>query len=128
LNGLGSAAGAATDFISTVARGIKDLINNDIIDPIRGIHISWKGFHGIGKFDIHPFGFLPRLHSGGVFRAPTAGGEGLALLKDRETVLPPGVSPQSGGSFIFNNFAPLSPRTIDDARRRWLKRNGAFAA
>lgn len=33
---------------------------------------------------------IPTLHSGGMFRAPTPGGEGLALLKDREVVLPAG--------------------------------------
>jgi tape measure domain-containing protein len=33
---------------------------------------------------------VPMLHAGGVFRAPVPGGEGLALLRDRETVLPPG--------------------------------------
>jgi hypothetical protein len=33
---------------------------------------------------------IPRLHSGGMFRAPTPGGEGLAILKDRETVIPAG--------------------------------------
>ena len=33
---------------------------------------------------------IPRLHTGGVFRAPTRGGEGLAVLKDRERVTPAG--------------------------------------
>jgi Flp pilus assembly pilin Flp len=38
---------------------------------------------------------IPRLHGGGVFRAPGGTREGLALLKDRETVLPAGA--RSGG-------------------------------
>lgn len=35
---------------------------------------------------------LPKFHDGGVYRAPTPGGEGLAILKDRERVLSPGES------------------------------------
>ncbi|MFA5760119.1 MAG: hypothetical protein WC942_12320, partial [Clostridia bacterium] len=31
----------------------------------------------------------PSFHEGGMYRAPTLGGEGLALLKDREIILPP---------------------------------------
>ena len=46
------------------------------------------------------FGFklaeIPLLHGGGEFRAPTPGGEGLALLRDREVVLPAGAAPGSG--------------------------------
>ena len=33
---------------------------------------------------------IPLFHQGGVFRAPRPGGEGLAILRDRETVLQPG--------------------------------------
>ena len=33
---------------------------------------------------------IPEFHTGGVFRAPRPGGEGLAILRDRETVLQPG--------------------------------------
>jgi phage-related minor tail protein len=43
---------------------------------------------------------IPRFHQGGVFRAPTSGGEGLAILKDRERVLPAG-GRASGGTIIF---------------------------
>lgn len=42
---------------------------------------------GFGK--ILPPG-VPTGHTGGLFRAATPGGEGLALLKDGETILPPG--------------------------------------
>lgn len=37
---------------------------------------------------------IPTLHQGGVFRAPTPGGEGLALLKDRERVSTPAQAAQ----------------------------------
>ena len=54
---------------------------------------------------------LPAFHSGGIFRAPVPGGEGLALLRDREIVLPPGErhSPTStAGATNVYTFAPGS--------------------
>jgi hypothetical protein len=46
---------------------------------------------------------IPTLHTGGIFRAPTPGGEGLALLKDQERVL----SPQE--SLIFGRTSNIGP-------------------
>jgi|LSQX01.1.fsa_nt_gb hypothetical protein len=46
---------------------------------------------------------IQKLHTGGMFRASTPGGEGLALLKDKEVVLPPG-----GGGVTIN----ISPGAI----------------
>lgn len=37
----------------------------------------------------NPIPKIPKLHTGGQYRAPTVGGEGLALLKDREVVFTP---------------------------------------
>lgn len=50
---------------------------------------------------------IPRFHSGGVFRAPRMGGEGLALLKDGETVLPTRKSQEvpNGGMGSADAFA-----------------------
>ena len=42
-------------------------------------------------------GILGSFHTGGEFRAPRLGGEGWALLKDRETVFPAGVKSADGG-------------------------------
>lgn len=40
---------------------------------------------------------IPTLHSGGRFRAPTPGGEGLAILRDEEHVLTPEQARRGGG-------------------------------
>jgi len=52
---------------------------------------SWVpsiGGRGFGGFDVFPD--IKPLHTGGVFRASTPGGEGLALLRDGERVSTPG--------------------------------------
>jgi len=52
---------------------------------------SWVpgiGGKGFGGFDVFPD--IKPLHTGGVFRAATPGGEGLALLRDGERVSTPG--------------------------------------
>ena len=64
-------------------------------------------------------------HGGGVFQAPTPGGEGLALLKDKEVVLTPGQAAGLGGSTIQIIMPPGSDgedvvRAIED----WERRNG----
>lgn len=46
------------------------------------------GGRGFGGFDVFPD--IKPLHTGGVFRAPTPGGEGLAMLRDGERVSTPG--------------------------------------
>lgn len=42
---------------------------------------------------------IPAFHQGGVYRAPTAGGEGLALLRDGERILTP--EQQAGGGLVI---------------------------
>jgi len=53
------------------------------------------GFTGMTGLDI------PTFHSGGTFHAPTAGGEGLALLKDQERVIPAGTMQSAGGGDVY---------------------------
>lgn len=55
------------------------------------------GARGDSYFRNVPHGF----HTGGTFRAPRLGGEGLALLKDQEKIIPAGVDTQSQHN-IFN--------------------------
>ena len=67
---------------------------------------------------------IPRFHGGGMFHAPTPGGEGLAILRDGETVLTPGQS--TGGQTIVVNIhtsAVLSEGDVAKAVAREL-RNG----
>jgi tape measure domain-containing protein len=46
-----------------------------------------------------------RLHGGGVFNAPSRGGEGYALLRDRERVLPASATPRAAGAQVHITFA-----------------------
>jgi hypothetical protein len=53
------------------------------------------------------------MHSGGTFQAPRLGGEGLALLKDGERVLPPGYTQDGGSPQVINMTVN---QTISDQR------------
>lgn len=57
---------------------------------------------------------IPTLHQGGVFRAPTPGGEGLALLRDRERVLPVGHIGGQGAQILFARGAFEGAIIMDD--------------
>lgn len=99
---------------SNLFTGIKDAFKgaiNWIIDRWNRLDLeigpfsipSWIPGLGGKKFHIPDiFPDIPKLHTGGMFRAPSPGGEGLALLRDREVVLPPGAS--GGGGITYNVF------------------------
>ena len=60
---------------------------------------------------------IPTLHDGGVYRAPTPGGEGLALLRDKETVRTPEQEKalQSGASIVISQGAiVINTQRLDD--------------
>lgn len=63
---------------------------------------------------------IPTLHEGGMFRAPRPGGEGLALLQDRERVIPAGQS----GSVVVNVASNADPWQIAAAVAWQLKTAG----
>jgi hypothetical protein len=44
---------------------------------------------------------IPKFHSGGTFKAPTVGGEGLALLRDGEKVTTPNSNNSTGGNVML---------------------------
>lgn len=91
--------------------GIKDAFRSAINWIIRG----WNRLEfRIPGFKVGPIGYdgftlgvpdIPTLHSGGVFRAPHAGGEGLALLRDGEVVLPAGTRGGAPGRTV-NVYMP----------------------
>lgn len=60
----------------------------------------------------------PSFHDGGVFRAPTPGGEGLALLRDGERVLTPEQSSQPLVVQLVVGSRVLADLVIDDINRR----------
>ena len=62
----------------------------DVLDAIRSIpsRIGGRLTDTGGSISDWLDGKVDVFHDGGTFRAPTPGGEGLALLKDRETIIP----------------------------------------
>jgi hypothetical protein len=70
---------------------------------------------------------LPKFHHGGVFRAPSPGGVGLALLRDREGIFTPeqmaaGARPAGGGGsgrFVFDG--PVTLSVGDQSFKAWIR-------
>jgi len=104
-------------FINTIIKGVNLVIGalNQISLTVPDWVPEWLGGGQYLGFDI---GKIPTLHQGGVYRAPTPGGEGLALLRDRERVSRPGES-GGGNVYIENNFhvAELVVREEADIER-----------
>ncbi|HEX7099659.1 MAG TPA: phage tail tape measure protein [Acidimicrobiia bacterium] len=119
--------------IGRIASGMFDSIREAFRSVVNGIIEAWnridlsigpfvipdwvpafggKGFH---IKDIFPD--IPKLHSGGVFRAPTPGGEGLALLRDEEIVVPEGAHFNGGGDTIINFFTLTRDDFVREVRR-----------
>ncbi len=75
--------------------GIKEAYRsafNWIIDKWNGLSFTIPSISAFGQTvggNTFSTPNIPRLHSGGMFNAPTPGGEGLALLRDREMVVTP---------------------------------------
>lgn len=77
------------DIIRGVINRIIGLVNN-FIDRVNRISVTIPDFPGVpGRGQTVGFNIprIPTLHTGGRFFAPSPGGEGLALLRDGETVL-----------------------------------------
>jgi hypothetical protein len=105
--------------IATAATGMWDGIKAAFRGAINWLIDKWNNFEiRLGGQQVNlPFGLsftvpsivlatpnIPRLHGGGVFRAPTPGGEGLAILRDREIVTRAGrPAPQGGGGDLIIN-------------------------
>lgn len=119
--------------ITSAVSGLWDGLKNAFRNAVNWIIDKWNNFKlqiklpsllGGGTIGLDTPN-IPRLHSGGVFRAPTAGGEGLAILKDRETVLKPGARAGGGIQLIiegpiygFDEFETRVTEAIVKARRR----------
>lgn len=96
--------------ITTAASGMWDGIKNAFKGAINWIIDKWNGLEfkipGFSVFGVDVGGFtlglpdIPRLHTGGEFRSPVPGGEGLALLRDREHVLTPEQMASAGGGVV----------------------------
>jgi hypothetical protein len=91
IDGIKGAFSSIADVVSSVFNGLLAPIRA-AIDGVRGFwnnNIAGKGSFHVPFTDIG-FDGIPRLHSGGTFNAPTPGGQGLALLRDRERISVPG--------------------------------------
>lgn len=123
--------------LSGLFDGLKNAFRNAInwvIDKWNGFKLSIKlpGLLGGGTIGIDTPN-IPRFHQGGVFRSPTPGGEGLALLRDGERVLRPGQSGSQGS--ITNIYLEVNAgmgtdgitvgRQIVEALQRYSQVNGA---
>ena len=89
--------------------GIVDLYNSTVallpgVDPIGGgatrSNIGGSGLLKTAGTVAGGGARLPEFHNGGIYRAPTPGGEGLAWLKDGEQVTPAGAT--GAASFTIN--------------------------
>lgn len=79
---------------------------------------------GVGKIGGWTLGTpdIAELHTGGVFRASSPGGEGLALLRDGERVTTP-FSSMGGGGMVVNVYVTNSVGVDGRAVQRWLMAN-----
>jgi hypothetical protein len=94
-------------------------LNTLIRAVLGGINLIIKGLNKIPKVNIPtiPVPQIKTLHEGGIYQAPTPGGEGLAMLRDRERVIPAGVSESAanmgGGVKTIQVNNPLSPEDLE---------------
>ena len=63
---------------------------------------SGRGYPATQPSAVTAPGWMDMFHTGGTFRAPRLGGEGLAVLKDRERVIPAGQDGGEGGATVIN--------------------------
>lgn len=136
----GKLGGAVWDGIKATWNGLKAGITAAIVDPFKSAW-NWVA-NKLNAFKIpslkiagvtitpsvDPIPHVPTFHSGGTFHAASAGGEGLALLKDGERVLAPGQ--RAGSTVIFQAGAiqALDPQAAASAVVRAIeeyeRRNG----
>jgi hypothetical protein len=95
---------------------------------VRGKHIPNAQLSGSIVKDHYNHVHVGVYHGGGEFRAPTPGGEGLAILRDREVVLTPEQVRGSGGHVVVNIHMPPGSDgdSVVEAFRRWERRNGPY--
>jgi phage-related minor tail protein len=94
-------------------------------DAAAGVGKRVRGFFRRGDDDD-----IDVMHTGGVFRAPQSGGEGVALLRDGEQVIPRGGNGGGNGGDIsmrgLFDGANISMRSEDDAERLSSELYGIF--
>jgi hypothetical protein len=125
-NGVGSFFGGIFDGIKSAAIAVWNGIANAWNSTIGSLSFrapDWiPGIGGKG-FDVPD---IPTFHQGGVFRAPTPGGEGLAILRDGETIIPPGGGGPLDGMtvrIVDSNLGVVMTGVVE-AERRYVESRG----
>lgn len=122
--------------IAGAAKGMWDGITDAFKGAVNWIIHKWNDLRlviGGQNIDL-PFGMgfkipkvtldtpnIPTLHAGGVYRAPTVGGEGLALLRDGERVLPPGAPAGGAGPVAINVHGSTDVNALAEQVARTLE-------
>lgn len=99
---IGSAAVGMWDGIVSAFKGaLNEVIGfwNQLHFDLPAIEIAGKTLMDARRIDLPD---IPYLHEGGVYRAPTPGGEGLAMLLDGEVVSKPGTAPGAPGGVVVH--------------------------
>lgn len=125
----GRVADAVAGGFNAIYDNFKKVVNK-VIDAWNGLEfpgISIPGFDPPGpgsfpSFSTPSIGFpnVPRLHSGGVYRAPFGESEGLALLRDREIVVTPEQALTPSIGFQVNGDVKLDGITTEQVAQRVL--------
>jgi phage-related protein len=122
-DGIVGFVGFAGDIGKAIVNAAIGFVNEQIIDRINNaleVKISVPGPIPDINLDPPDIPHIPTLHDGGVFHAPTRGGEGLALLRDGERVLTPEES--VGITLVFNGSNITAADAVREAR--WLQLTG----
>ena len=121
---------------SPIADGFRAAINF-VIRGWNRLHFTMPSFEAFGKkiggmtIGVSP---MATLHTGGTFLASTPGGEGLALLRDREQVIPPrsslaGAAPQpttvTNNQYVTVDATGMRPDDVIELIRKFERQNGA---
>lgn len=144
LGSIGDAIGWLVDKVARVGGSmfgpIADGFRAAINFVIRGwnrLHFTMPSFEAFGKkiggmtIGVSP---IATLHTGGTFLASTPGGEGLALLRDREQVIPPrsglagaGTQPTTvtNNQYVTVDATGMTPDAVIELIRKFERQNGA---
>lgn len=103
---IGDTATAVWTWAGDKIKGFKDTASVAIDFVIKRINALISAMNKIPGVNIGKIsttgGETPKFHSGGIYRAPTPGGEGMALLRDGERITP-------AGAVATANQAPATP-------------------
>lgn len=109
-----------TSGIKWAINGIIGLINGMIRGVIGGINTAISLMNKVPGIEIGLIDAdapqIPTLHSGGIYNAPTPGGEGLALLRDGELVVTPEQQAAGMSGRSVNITVNAGSANIDEAR------------